>query len=238
MVTMDRPKPDGARKRPAPRIKSVQLKFAMAVSGLIFFGYLIAHMIGNLKIFFGEESLNLYAEFLRIMGEPLVPERTILTIFRIVLLAALVVHVYAAIELTRRAKRARLVKYAHRQPVQGSYAARTMRWGGVIIVLFVVFHILDLTTGTLNPNGVHGEVYDNIVAGFAPERWYVTLFYVLAVVAACFHVRHGVWSALRSLGQASIAAQRTWQAVALVVAVALGVGFLSVPLAVTFGLVS
>jgi succinate dehydrogenase / fumarate reductase, cytochrome b subunit len=237
MVTMDRQKPGGAKARRAPRIKSVQLKFAMAVSGVIFLGYLVAHMLGNLKIFFGQESLDLYAHFLRIIGEPLLPERTVLTIFRVVLLAALVAHMYAAIELTRRAKRARPVKYAARQPVQGSYAARTMRWGGVIIFLFVVFHILDLTVGVANPNGVHGEVYNNIVAGFAPERWYVTLFYTLAIVAVTFHVRHGLWSALRSLGQSSVAAQRTWQVVALVLAVALGVGFLSVPFAVTFGLV-
>jgi succinate dehydrogenase / fumarate reductase cytochrome b subunit len=237
MVTVDRQQPGGAPSRRAPRVKSVQLKFVMAVSGAAMFLYLVAHMIGNLKIFFGEESLDLYAAYLRIIGEPILPERTILTIVRVVLVVALVAHVWSAIVLAQRARRARPVKYAHRQPVQGSYAARTMRWGGVIIFLFVVYHILDLTTGTLNPNGVHGEVYDNIVAGFAPDRWWVTLIYTVAVVTVGFHIRHGIWSALRSLGQSSVAAQHTWQAVALVVAVVITVGFLSVPFAVLTGLV-
>ena len=101
-----------------------------------------------------------------------------------------------------RARAARPVRYAHRKKVQGSYAARTMRWGGVIILLFVIYHILDLTTGTLNPRRRPEPARTrNVVADFAPERWYVTLFYTLAIVALGFHLRHGVFSALRSLGQ-------------------------------------
>lgn len=215
----------------------MQLKVVMAVSGAVMFGYLVAHMIGNLKIFFGQESLDLYAAWLRVVGEPALPEQTVLWIVRIALLASVVGHIVAATILARRAAKARPVKYAVANKVAGSYAARTMRWGGVIIALFVVYHILDLTTGTLNPNGQYGEVYANVVADFAPQRWYVTLFYVLAVVAVTLHLRHGLWSALQTVGRSSERNRRTVQAVSTGVAVALGAGFLAVPLAVTFGLV-
>ena len=104
-----------------------------------------------------------------------------------------------------------------------------MRWGGVIILLFVIYHILDLTTGTVNPNGVPGEVYDNVVADFS--RWYVTLAYTVAVIAVGFHVRHGVWSALQTLGRSSGPDQKRYKAIALVFAVVLTAGFLAVPFA-------
>ena len=207
----------------------------MATTGAILVLYLIAHMLGNLKAFFGEESLNRYAEWLRVVGEPALPAQGLLWFTRIALLVAVVAHIVAAVVLARRARRARPVKYAHRRPVSTSYASRTMRWGGVIILLFVIYHILDLTTGTLNPNGVPGEVYDNVVADFS--RWYITLVYTLAVVTVGFHVRHGVWSALQTLGRSSGPYQLRYKAIALVFAVVLTAGFLSVPLAVQFGLV-
>ena len=141
-------------------------------------------MIGNLKIFFGEEALDTYAHWLRLIGEPALPGEGMLWIVRTVLLVSVVAHVVAATILARRARAARPVKYAHRRPVTTSYASRTMRWGGVIILLFVIYHILDLTTGTLNPNGVPGEVYDNVVADFS--RWYITLAYTVAMIAARF----------------------------------------------------
>lgn len=227
----------GERRVPAQRRgpSSTQLKYVMAVSGAVMLLYLVAHMVGNLKIFFGEESLDTYAEWLRIVGEPALPEQTVLWLVRVALLAAVLGHIGSAIVLTRRAHRARPVRYAHRPPVNGSYAARTMRWGGVIISLFVVYHLLDLTTGTLNPNGVSGAVYDNVVADFAPSRWYVTLFYVLAVVAVGFHVRHGLWSGLQTFGRSSAATQAGLRTLALVVAVGLTAGFLSVPFAVLTG---
>jgi succinate dehydrogenase / fumarate reductase, cytochrome b subunit len=213
----------------------VQLKFVMALTGTVFLLYLVAHMLGNLKIFFGEQALNTYASWLREIGEPALPGEGMLWLIRVVLLAALVAHVVAATALALRARRARPVKYAHRRPVSTSYASRTMRWGGVIILLFVIYHILDLTTGTVNPNGVPGEVYDNVVADFS--RWYVTLAYTVAMVALGFHVRHGVWSALQTLGRSSGPYQMRYKAIALVVAVILTAGFLAVPFAVQFGLV-
>lgn len=237
MVSLDRRAGGAPPSRRAPRPSSVQLKYVMAVSGAIMFAYLVVHMIGNLKIFLGGESLDTYAEWLRVVGEPALPEQTVLWIVRIALLAAVIGHMVAATLLARRASRARPVKYAHRSRVPGSYATRTMRWGGVIIALFIVYHILDLTTGTLNPHGVPGEVYANVVADFAPQRWYVTVFYVLAVVAVALHLRHGLWSALQSLGRSDGGNQRTLKAISTGTAVLLAVGFLAVPLAVTLGLV-
>jgi succinate dehydrogenase / fumarate reductase, cytochrome b subunit len=236
MVTVEQ-RPAVRAGRP-PRRTSIQLKYVMAATGAVMFLYLVAHMVGNLKIFFGADALDTYAAWLREVGEPALPYETLLWLIRVVLAVSLVAHIVSATILARRARRARPVRYAHRQPVQGSYAARTMRWGGVIIALFVVYHLLDLTTGTLNPHGVHGEVYANVVADFAPERWYVTLVYALAVVAVGFHVRHGVWSALQTFGRSSAATQNTLKGVALGVAVVLVAGFLSVPFAVLTGLVA
>jgi succinate dehydrogenase / fumarate reductase, cytochrome b subunit len=216
---------------------SVSLKILMAVTGLLLVGFLFAHMIGNLKIFVGAESFDHYAEWLRALGAPLLPETWYLWIQRAVLTLALIGHIAAATILARRARRARPVRYAHRPKVQGSYAARTMRWGGVIVLLFVIYHILDLTTGTLNPNAVPGEVYANVAADFAPSRWYVTLFYTLSIVAVGFHLRHGLWSAVRTFGQQSPRGELYARATALVLSLVLVVGYLSVPFAVLVGLV-
>lgn len=209
----------------------------MAVSGILLVLFLVAHMVGNLKVFVGAESFDHYAHWLRTIGAPLLPHSGYLWVQRAVLTVALLAHVVAATSLALRARAARPVRYAHRRTAQGSYAARTMRWGGVIILLFAVYHVLDLTTGTLNPVGDRAHPYANVVADFAPERWYVTLFYTLAVLAVGFHLRHGVFSAVRTLGQHTATGERRARVVALVVAVGLCAGYLSVPFAVSFGLV-
>ncbi|CCH17353.1 succinate dehydrogenase cytochrome b subunit [Micromonospora lupini] len=210
----------------------------MAVTGILLVLFLIVHMLGNLKIFTGETSFDHYAHWLRDIGTPLLPHTWYLWIQRTVLTVAVVAHIVAATVLARRARAARPVKYAHRKKVRGSYAARTMRWGGVIILLFVIYHILDLTTGHLNPQGDASNPYGNVVADFAPERWYVTLFYTLAIVTVGFHLRHGAFSAFRSLGQQTPRGERRARAGALVLAVALCAGYLVVPFAVLTGLVS
>ncbi|WP_426511673.1 succinate dehydrogenase cytochrome b subunit [Dactylosporangium sp. McL0621] len=210
----------------------------MAGTGILLVLFLFAHMAGNLKIFVGAEAFDHYAHWLRDLGTPLLPHTWYLWLQRGGLTAAVLAHIFAAVVLARRARAARPVRYAHRPRVQGSYAARTMRWGGVIILLFVVFHILDLTTGTVNPVGDRQHPYANVVADFAPGRWYVTLFYALAIVAIGFHLRHGIFSALRTLGQQSPRGERTARAVALVLSLVLVVGYLSVPFAVLTGLVS
>ena len=237
MTTQITHRPAGVTTRVGRRLPSVLLKFVMAVSGTLMLLYLLLHMIGNLKIFLGGASLDHYAGWLRTVGEPALPPQGLLWLVRLVLSVAILAHIWSATVLTLRARRARPVKYAVRNKVPGSYAARTMRWGGVIILLFVVYHLLDLTAGTLNPNGVHSHVYDNLTADFTPGRWYVTLFYVLAVVAVGLHVRHGLWSGLQTLGWSNRYRELALKGSSTAFALVLTVGFLSVPFAVTFGLV-
>lgn len=200
---------------------TVGKKAVMAVTGAVLLLYVVAHMLGNLTFFAGPEAIDGYGRELRELG--------VVWPTRIGLLVAVALHFTAAYQLTARARRAR-GRYAHRRPVQGGYAARTMRWGGVIIALFVVYHLLDLTAGWLNPHGVPGEIHSNVVADF--RHWYVVLAYAVAVVALGFHIRHGVWSATRSLGVT------TSRAIGLAVAAVVCAGFLSVPFAVFTGLVS
>jgi succinate dehydrogenase / fumarate reductase cytochrome b subunit len=209
----------------------------MALSGAMLVLFLFAHAAGNLKIFVSAEDFDHYAHWLRTIGVPLLPNAWFLWIQRVGLLVAIGLHIWAATALTLRAKRARPVKYAHRPKVQGSYAARTMRWGGVIIVLFVIYHLLDLTTHHLNPAKDKEHPSANVIADFAPERWYVTLFYVVAVIAVGLHLRHGIFSAARTLGQQTKRGETRAKAIALVLAVVLVAMYLSVPLAVTTGLV-
>ncbi|MFG1608220.1 succinate dehydrogenase cytochrome b subunit [Actinoplanes sp. NPDC049265] len=228
-----------ARKRtPVPAARStVSLKLLMAVTGILLVLFLFAHMAGNLKIFVGPANFDHYAAWLRTLGAPALPDTWFLWIQRAALTVALIGHVTAAVILARRARRARPVRYAHRPKVQGSYAARTMRWGGVIILLFVIWHILDLTVGVVNPAGGDSEPSERVIAGFAPDRWYVTLFYVLAVVAVGFHLRHGLFSAVRTLGQRSPRGERRARQAALALSTVLVIGYLSVPFAVLTGLV-
>ncbi|MEV0898057.1 succinate dehydrogenase cytochrome b subunit [Actinoplanes sp. NPDC049802] len=231
----------GATARPTPRKSvrpsSVALKLIMAVSGVVLILFLFAHMLGNLKIFVDAKDFDHYAHWLRELGTPLLPRTWYLWIQRFGLVIALIAHIWAATVLTRRARRARPVKYAHRPKVQGSYAARTMRWGGVIVLLFVIYHILDLTTGTVHPDFDPRHPYANVVADFAPQRWYVTAFYALAVSAVGLHLKHGIFSAARTLGQQTTGGERIARIASSVIAAVLVIGYLSVPFAVLIGLV-
>ncbi|HEX5595389.1 MAG TPA: succinate dehydrogenase cytochrome b subunit [Micromonosporaceae bacterium] len=222
----------------SPISSTVGKKALMAVTGLLLVLFLVAHMLGNLKIFAGAAEFDAYAGWLRELGSPLLPTAGFLWLQRVLLIFAIVGHIWAATALAMRARAARPVRYAHRRPVQGSYAARTMRWGGVIIALFVVYHLLDLTTGHLNPVGNPQSPYANVVADFTLERWYVTLAYTLAVVTLGFHLRHGLYSALRSLGQQTGRGERIARGVALAFTVTLCAGYLAVPFAVLTGLVN
>lgn len=207
----------------------------MGGTGLAMLLFVVAHMTGNLKIFLGRDSIDHYAVWLRGILGGLLGSEGFLWVTRLGLVVCVVLHMTAAIQLARRARRARPAGYQHRRKVQGSYAARTMRWGGVILALFIVYHILDLTAGVLNPNGVHLAVYDNMVADF--QLWYVTLFYAASVIALGFHIRHGMWSALQSLGASSAKRQHAVQTLSYGVAVVITVGYLSVPFAILTGLV-
>jgi succinate dehydrogenase / fumarate reductase cytochrome b subunit len=215
---------------------SVGKKYAMAISGLILMAYVLVHMIGNLKLYLGPESLNAYGEWLRDVGEPALPRTVLLWIIRIILLAAFVVHVHAAYALTVRNRKARRQRYrSKRDYVAADYASRTMRWTGVIVGLFVVFHLLDLTWGNANPGFVSGDVYHNVVRSF--QRWPVAIVYILANVALGLHLFHGAWSLFQSMGwnNRRFNPWRRYFAVALSAAVVLG--NVSFPLAVLAGVV-
>jgi succinate dehydrogenase / fumarate reductase cytochrome b subunit len=224
----------GQRRTPkAAKTNSVFKKVVMAVSGLVMLLYLIAHVVGNLKVFAGRESFNSYSEWIRTVGEPAVPNHTVLTIVRIVLIVAVVAHFWAAVSLWKQARRARPERYVTKKAVAQSYASRTMRWGGVIVLLFIVWHILDLTTGTVNPDG-DATPYDRLVASFSNP--FSTAFYVLALVLLGMHLRHGIWSATQTLGQSNKRRERTVNAFAIAFSTVLIAGFLLVPLSVLFGL--
>lgn len=213
---------------------TVGKKTVMAVSGLIMLMYLVAHMLGNLKIFFGSGEFNAYAHWLRTMGEPLLHYEWALWGVRVVLLAAVVMHGVAAYQLSRRDIKARPSKYVHKRR-RASYATRTMRWGGIILALFIVWHLLDLTTLTVNENAQPGRPYENVVATFS--TWYGNVIYLVAMIAVGLHVRHGFWSAAQTLGVGNARRDRILKTVANGLALVLTAGFISVPVAVMTGVV-
>jgi len=209
----------------------------MAVTGAILVLFLIAHMYGNLNVFAGQETFDNYSHHLRELGEPMLPHEGFLWIMRVALLAAILIHIYSAVVLSIRARKARPVRYVKHKSVQQTYASRTMRWGGVIIALYVVFHVLHLTTNTIAPGGKSDSPYERLVNGFQPEYWYVTLVYVAAVILVGLHVRHGIWSACATLGLNREGRRRTINAIAIAIAAVITVGFLLPPFSVLLGLV-
>lgn len=229
------PAPAVPARAKRPRIPAVLLKFVIAVSSVLLVLYLVVHMLGNLQIFFGPENIDGYAVWIRTILEPLLGNEGFVWVIRVVLTLAVVGHIWAATVLALRAKKARPVKYAAGNKVKGNYTTRTMRWGGVIVLLFIIYHILDLTTGTLNPNGEHLAVWDNVHADFAPSRWYVTIWYVIALLAIFFHLRHGLWSAVQTFGWNSNKREPILKAIATGFSGLLVLGFLIVPISVTFG---
>ncbi|WP_433252577.1 succinate dehydrogenase cytochrome b subunit [Actinomadura nitritigenes] len=215
---------------------TVGKKAVMAVTGAILVLFLIAHMIGNLKIFLGESDFDHYAHWLRTMGEPAVPHRTLLTILEIVLTVSVVLHIWSAVSLARRAGSARPVKYqAKKKSHAQGYATHTMRYGGVIIALFVIWHLLDLTFFAVNPLGSDATPYDRVIADFDGSRWYITVWYVLAVLLVGLHLNHGIWSAFQTLGLRSPRSNGTLRLLAGGVAAVVTLGFIAVPISVTFG---
>jgi succinate dehydrogenase / fumarate reductase, cytochrome b subunit len=210
-------------------------KAVMAVTGIVFLLFLIAHMIGNLKIFVGKTDYNNYAAWLRNAGAPALPHRTLLTTIEVVLVICVLLHVGSAVELAIRAKRARPIGYAGGRPKQ-SYASRTMRTGAILIVIFVIYHLLDLTARVFNPKGIVGDPYDNVVADF--KNPWITIFYVVCLLVLGLHIRHGVWSALATLGRNSVRRQKAINIGAIAFSTVLIAGFLVVPLSIAFGMVT
>ncbi|MEN3584265.1 succinate dehydrogenase [Streptomyces sp. ZYX-F-203] len=224
-----------------PRVRAawrstVGKKTVMAVSGLVMLLYLFSHMIGNLKIFFGPEEFDHYAHWLRTLGEPVTRYEWTLWAFRFVLVVSVVAHAVSAHQLSRRDIRARPRPYVHRK-ARTSYATRTMRWGGIILGLFVVWHILDLTTGTVHAGDFEsGAPYRNVVGTFS--TWYGNVVYIAAVSALGLHVRHGFWSAAQTLGVGGPTRDRALRIGADLLALLLTAGFIAVPVAVMTGVVS
>lgn len=214
---------------------TVGKKAVMAVTGVIMLAYLVAHMMGNLKVFFGAGEFNHYGAWIRTIGEPFLHHAWFLWIARVVLGTAVVLHGVAAFQLSRRDLAARPAKYA-RTRRRASYATRTMRWGGVILGLFIVWHILDLTTLTVNPNAEEGRPYENLVASF--DRPPVTALYIVAMLALGLHIRHGFWSAAQTLGANSPRRDRLFKVLANALALVLTCGFIAVPVGVMTGVVS
>ncbi len=210
----------------------------MALTGLIFIGYVLLHMYGNLKVFGGQESFDDYAHHLRTFGEPILPYGGLLWVMRVVLILSLLVHAVAAYTLWARAAGARSQKYVVKKAAVASLSSRTMRWGGTALLLFVLFHVLHLTTRTITPGGDSESPYQRMVNGFSPDTWWVSVIYLLAMVALAMHLRHGVWSAAQTLGFTnSPAARARWNLVAYGTAAVIAVGFALVPLSVLFGIV-
>lgn len=220
------------------RASTIAWKLGMALSGLVFIGYVLLHMYGNLKVFGGQESFDTYAHHLRTFGEPILPYAGLLWVLRVVLILSLLVHAVAAYKLWARASGARSQRYVVKKAAVASLSSRTMRWGGTALLLFVLFHILHLTTRTITPGGDSESPYERMVNGFSPDVWWVPVVYLLAMVALAMHLRHGVWSAAQTLGFTNTPAARArWNVVGYLVALVIAGGFALVPLSVLFGFV-
>jgi succinate dehydrogenase / fumarate reductase, cytochrome b subunit len=220
---------------------AVGKKYVMAITGIIGIGYIVAHMVGNLKMYMGRESDGVYAidhygEFLRELLVPILPRTVTLWLLRLVLIVALVLHVHAAWSLTVLNRRARPVKYQSARDYQiANFASRTMRWTGIIVLLFIVWHLLDLTGGQVNPDFVRGEVYRNVDASLS--RVPVAALYIVANIALGIHLFHGTWSLFQSMGWSNPRFNRWRRALAVGLATVVVVGNVSFPVAVLAGIV-
>jgi succinate dehydrogenase / fumarate reductase cytochrome b subunit len=207
----------------------------MAVTGLVLFGFVLVHMAGNLKLYLGADALNHYGEWLRTVGYPMLPHGLALWIARVVLLACVLLHMLSALQVTLISRAARPVAYEAKEYAIASYASRTMRWGGVILLLFIVWHLLDLTVGSVHPNFLAGKPYENLVASLS-NPW-VAAFYIVANLFLGLHLYHGLWSFFQSLGWNSQKFNPARQVFAKAFAVVITLGNVSFPLAVLSGIV-
>jgi succinate dehydrogenase / fumarate reductase cytochrome b subunit len=181
---------------------SVGKKWVMALTGIMLMGFVLVHAIGNLKMYAGAEDFDQYAEFLRKLLYPAIPATGVLWIFRLGLLAAFALHIHCAYSLTRINRKARPIGYqSPRDYIAVNWAARTMRWSGVIVGLFLLWHLADLTWGWANPEFVYGNVYDNVSTSLS--RAPIAALYIVANLALGFHLFHGSWSIFQTLGSLS-----------------------------------
>jgi succinate dehydrogenase / fumarate reductase, cytochrome b subunit len=208
---------------------SVGKKMIMAVTGVIWVAYLITHVLANLLVFQGPSKINAYSAFLHGTGGALWAAR-------LVLIAALVFHVVAAIQLSSRSQEARPMGYAAgREPHTSTFAARTIRWGGALILLFLLFHILHFTVGSVHSSFLEGDPYHNVAAGF--RNPVVVVLYLIAMAVVGLHLYHGVWSSGRSLGMSPPSPRPLRRSLALVLALLVWLGFSIIPIAVYAGVI-
>lgn len=208
-------------------------KVLMAITGVVLFAFVVGHMLGNLKAFQGRQHFNDYADGLRSFGAPFFGHGQLLWLVRLALIAAVAVHIWAAYEVMRASLAARPAPYRRLVATETSYAARTMRWGGVLILLYVVYHLLDLTFGSINPAFAPGDAYGNLLASL--QRPTVASFYIVANVVVGLHIYHGLWSAGQTLGLHRPPTDRLRRSVAGAVAAAITLGYLAVPIGILAG---
>ena len=203
-------------------------KVVMAVTGLILVGFVVGHVLGNLLVFQGPDRFNEYSAFLKSLGGPLWAVRGVLVI-------SAILHVVAAVQLTRRKQVARPVGYVRQEPQVSTIASRTIRLGGFLLLVFIIFHLLHFTTGSVHPAFSHTDVYGNVVTGFSV--WWVSAFYVVSMVALGLHLYHGVWSSFRTVGVNPPSAYPLRRRFAAVLALGVWLGFTVIPVAVVAGMV-
>lgn len=211
-------------------------KVVMAVTGAVMVLFVIVHMLGNLKLFSGPEEINAYSRFLREIGWPEFGYSELLWAVRTILLSCAVLHITASTQLTRISWQARPVAYEEKKNVETTWAALTMRWSGVLLIVFVVFHIFHLSGGMVGfkPGQFqHLMVYQNVVAAFS--NWPISIFYIVSMVALGFHLDHGIWSMFQTMGWVTVENTKAWRAVSRVVAVLIFAGFVSLPVSVLAG---
>ena len=211
-------------------------KVVMAVTGAVLILFVLAHMAGNLKIFNGPEEINAYSRFLREVGWPELGYGQLLWIVRSVLFLCVILHITAAWQLTMMNREARPVGYGVKKNVETTWGAMTMRWGGVLLAIFIVFHLFHFTGGMVGfqPGQFeHLMVYQNVVAGF--QNVPIALFYILAMAALCLHLDHGIWSGLQTLGWVNQDNTKSIRIVSRLIALVVFAGFVSVPISVLAG---
>lgn len=216
---------------------NVGKKVFVAVSGAILVGYVLLHMVGNLNSLYGagdgEPRVDGYSQWLRNFGEPILPNSTIVWAVRVLLLAAVVVHITGVVQLRSRSRAARGNYPARR--IGRTFSSATMMVSGSLLLFFIVFHVLQFTTLTIDITPLkHGEVYANLYEAF--QKWYFVLFYTLAVCALGFHLRHAIWSATQTLGFDRPDRNRVLRRGASSLAIVVVIGFLTVPFAFWTGI--
>jgi succinate dehydrogenase / fumarate reductase cytochrome b subunit len=220
----------GDNRAPSFWASTVGKKIVMAVTGILMFAFVMGHLLGNLQVFEGPAKLNAYGAFLHSIGELLWPVRAILLI-------AIALHIIATVQLGLRNKRARPVGYSVKKAIASSYASRTMYWSGPIVLAFIIFHLLHLTAGYIHPGAayIEGDVYHNVVSGF--QVWWVSVSYIVAICLLGLHLRHGLWSMFQTLGIHQPQYTARLQTTALVIALLIVLGYISIPISVLLGLV-